>query len=129
MTSWIYRKPEPVSVQGICVCCSKNLQRKTYKGTFKPICRSCDNRRYFKNHPIKKVNKIWLSYKKYKKKVCELCGFIAIDKCQLDVHHVDGNHHNNDPNNLKTLCANCHRLIHKNTPVEPKLRGGFFIKY
>jgi 5-methylcytosine-specific restriction endonuclease McrA len=30
--------------------------------------------------------------------------------CQLDVDHIDGDHDNNDPENLQTLCANCHRL-------------------
>jgi 5-methylcytosine-specific restriction endonuclease McrA len=41
---------------------------------------------------------------------CSLCGFIALNKCQLDIDHIDGNHNNNDPNNLQVLCANCHRL-------------------
>lgn len=30
--------------------------------------------------------------------------------CQLDIDHVDGDHTNNNPINLQTLCANCHRL-------------------
>jgi 5-methylcytosine-specific restriction endonuclease McrA len=29
---------------------------------------------------------------------------------QLDVDHIDGDHTNNELNNLQTLCANCHRL-------------------
>ena len=28
----------------------------------------------------------------------------------LEVDHIDGNHENNSPTNLRTLCANCHRL-------------------
>jgi 5-methylcytosine-specific restriction endonuclease McrA len=28
----------------------------------------------------------------------------------LDVDHIDGDRFNNDPANLQTLCANCHRL-------------------
>jgi len=44
--------------------------------------------------------------------VCERCGFLAEDVCQLDVDHIirktDGG--TNDPNNLQVLCANCHRL-------------------
>ncbi|MDP8925444.1 MAG: HNH endonuclease [Actinomycetota bacterium] len=26
------------------------------------------------------------------------------------MHHLDGDHGNNDRSNLATLCANCHRL-------------------
>jgi len=47
---------------------------------------------------------------RYRKEYCEECGFIPKDICQLDVDHVDGNHKNNEINNLKTLCSNCHRL-------------------
>ena len=47
-------------------------------------------------------------YKKLKK--CELCGFKAQDKAQLDVLFVDANLRNTAPNNLKTVCANCQRL-------------------
>ena len=47
-------------------------------------------------------------YKKRKK--CELCGFKAQDKAQLDVFFVDGNLRNTSSNNLKTVCANCQRL-------------------
>lgn len=49
-------------------------------------------------------------YRRFKKNECEHCSFMAIDPCQLDVDHIDGNHSNNDPSNLQTLCANCHRL-------------------
>lgn len=39
-----------------------------------------------------------------------MCGFVAVDPCQLDVDHIDGNSKNDDPSNWQTLCANCHRL-------------------
>ena len=49
-------------------------------------------------------------YRTSKKDHCEQCGFVAINQVQLDVDHIDGNHRNDDPSNLMTLCANCHRL-------------------
>lgn len=47
---------------------------------------------------------------RYKKDHCERCGFIPEDLVQLDTDHIDGNPSNNDPQNIQTLCANCHRL-------------------
>ena len=47
-----------------------------------------------------------------KKKSCEMCGFSARHPHQLDVYYVDGNMTNNNNNNLKTVCANCNRLLH-----------------
>ena len=49
-------------------------------------------------------------YRKHKKDSCEECGFIPEHSSQLDVDHIDGDRWNNDPSNLQTLCANCHRL-------------------
>ena len=41
---------------------------------------------------------------------CERCGFEPEHTCQLDLDHIDGNHSNDSPDNIQTLCANCHRL-------------------
>lgn len=49
-------------------------------------------------------------YRRYKLGVCNRCGFVPEDPCQLDVDHIDGNRSNDAPDNLQTLCANCHRL-------------------
>jgi predicted RNA-binding Zn-ribbon protein involved in translation (DUF1610 family) len=46
----------------------------------------------------------------YRGDTCERCGFIPEHEVQLDVHHKDGDRNNNNPSNLATLCANCHRL-------------------
>lgn len=48
-----------------------------------------------------------------KKTYCEECNFVAIDKCQLDIVYLDGNKKNKNAANLKTLCANCNRLVQK----------------
>lgn len=44
--------------------------------------------------------------------VCERCGFVPEHARQMDVHHRDRDRLNNVPENLETLCANCHRLEH-----------------
>jgi hypothetical protein len=45
-----------------------------------------------------------------KKHECEQCGFIPIDKCQLDIVYKDGNKKNKSKYNILTICANCNRL-------------------
>ena len=62
---------------------------------------------------VKRRTKAWHiqhSYRKYKKDICQACGFVPKHPTQLDVDHIDGNHSNNSLDNLQTLCANCHRL-------------------
>ena len=50
----------------------------------------------------------------YRKEVrCEKCGFKAIDAKQLDVYHIDGDLNNCRHNNLKTICANCQRVLQR----------------
>lgn len=61
------------------------------------------------------------TYHLFKKDICEECGFVPVIKAQLEVDHIDGDKSNNDPSNLKTLCANCHRLkTFKNRDYMPK---------
>ena len=43
-------------------------------------------------------------------RTCMLCKIS--DKRILAVHHIDCNHKNNTPENLKWLCHNCHSLVH-----------------
>lgn len=47
------------------------------------------------------------------KKHCEKCNFKAETKEQLNVFHIDGDLNNCRPSNLKTICANCQRLLQK----------------
>ena len=58
----------------------------------------------------KNYNNSIYPYAVHKKDKCEHCGFIPVHSSQLDVDHMDGDRWNNDPSNLRTLCANCHRL-------------------
>lgn len=45
---------------------------------------------------------------------CQLCGWNKINECTgkvpLQIHHIDGNHYNNEESNLQLLCPNCHSL-------------------
>lgn len=43
---------------------------------------------------------------------CECCGNTEWQgkKIPLELHHIDGNHYNNDFENLQLLCPNCHFL-------------------
>lgn len=43
---------------------------------------------------------------------CERCGHVPLFDAALCVHHVDFDHANNDPANLKTLCLTCHAEVH-----------------
>lgn len=50
----------------------------------------------------------------YKKKdMCEKCGYKSKYPEQFNVYHVDGNLNNCRLTNLKTVCANCQRVLHK----------------
>jgi hypothetical protein len=59
-------------------------------------------------------------YRKHAKPFCERCGFVASHPSQIDIHHKDHNHKNDAVDNLVSLCANCHRLIHyePDTPID-----------
>jgi hypothetical protein len=97
----------------ICIQCNLNKCKTngvSKKGLikYKKYCSTCEKNVY--NQTTGKRSNRKLGYRLYKKDKCENCGFIPIHSCQLDVDHIDGNKHNNDLNNLRTLCANCHRL-------------------
>lgn len=47
------------------------------------------------------------------KNTCDKCGFKSKHTEQFNVFHVDGNLKNSRPQNLKTVCANCQRVLHK----------------
>jgi hypothetical protein len=50
----------------------------------------------------------------YKKKLaCEKCNFTSKYSEQFNVFYIDGNLKNNRHTNLKTICANCQRVLHK----------------
>ena len=48
----------------------------------------------------------------YKEAKCESCGLTSWlgQEIPLEVHHIDGNRHNNIIENFQLLCPNCHAL-------------------
>ena len=52
-----------------------------------------------------------------KQDCCEKCGvsdWLGV-KLPLELHHKDGNHHNNQLENLEILCPNCHSIQEGNS--------------
>jgi hypothetical protein len=47
------------------------------------------------------------------KNACDKCGFKSPHREVFGVFHVDGDLNNCRPTNLKTVCANCVRVLHK----------------
>jgi hypothetical protein len=47
---------------------------------------------------------------------CDVCGFKSKFREQFNVFHVDGNLNNSRPANLQTVCANCQRILAKESP-------------
>ena len=85
-------------------CGTEAVRFKGYAANGEPRwdgkCSSCHRGDY--NFP-------WL---KHRKSSCEGCGHTPFFIRSLDVHQRDGDKSNNDPYNLMTLCATCHREIH-----------------
>lgn len=69
---------------------------------------------YLTNSKDIQSNKVRLKLLKegYKEYKCENCGLTEWmgQPIPLELHHKDGNHHNNTINNYSLLCPNCHAL-------------------
>jgi len=92
----------------LCQLCNISLVKPNGKSKhgfqkWHKYCASCAKGKYNENY----------SFLHTKKTKCDKCGFIAEDKCQLNLIYKDGNKKNKEKNNIKTFCANCTRLYNK----------------
>ena len=117
-------------IRPICAECKRNPGRSKGKDKhgrciFTSFCSGCSKRRRREgrqgraNDPLtpeqwrqkrSRLNSKRRRHRAFVKPACERCGFVPEHMAQLEVDHIDMNRWNNDPINLQTLCANCHRL-------------------
>jgi len=79
---------------------------KEGRAFYRSVCDHCS-----KNYKSSRPN--WINSGYQKKTVCDKCGFKGTDLEQFDVYHADGDLTNCRYSNLKTVCANCQRVLHK----------------
>lgn len=94
----------------LCVCGKRPAAINYYKDDkpyYRKFCERC--LRNGVNHGIP----MW-EQKGYKKKdTCEKCNYTSNHPEQFNVYHIDGDLNNCRPQNLKTVCANCQRILQK----------------
>ena len=99
------------SLRPLCKQCKSRPRAYAYRRGdrvyWRSLCDACNRKRAGKR--VGGITALQRSGYKKKKK-CEVCGFKAQDKEQLDVLFVDGDLRNISVGNLKTVCANCQRL-------------------
>lgn len=97
-------------MRNLCKQCMRRPVAVNYHREGKTFYRSkCD-------HCAKKRingNPLWALSGYKKKNVCDRCGYSSKFPEQFDVFYVDGNPTNCQFSNLKTVCANCQRILHK----------------
>ena len=91
----------------ICPACQQRVRAVNYYKEDVPHYRSRCEVCIKKNKKIKTPTPRWQASGYKKKPACDRCGFRARYSAQLLVYHVDGNLHNTDVRNLKTVCLNC----------------------
>lgn len=96
-------------MRNLCKTCKKQPVAVNYikdsKYYYRSKCDSCSR------NTINRQPKWQLAgYKKANK--CDKCGLVSKYSIIFNVYHIDGDLRNCKINNLKTVCANCQRILH-----------------
>jgi len=97
-------------MRDLCKKCQRKPVAVNYKKEGRVFYRSvCDHcaRNYKTERPV------WSRTGYKKKTTCDRCGFKGDNQCQFDIYYADGDINNSRYDNLKTVCANCQRILHK----------------
>lgn len=95
----------------------------------RPLCKTCGERpvaiNYYKgdrtfyrkkcDHCSRSSGEgkpLWHQAGYRKKNKCDRCGYTSQYQQQFNVFYIDGNPTNCKVTNLKTVCANCQRILH-----------------
>ena len=108
-------RPALADVPKACHACGARMTRQRFSGRLEDrtaflrrrYCnRACMGRAFVKDTPSSSA----LRYRtaKYRGTICEQCGATT----SLHAHHIDGNLHNDSPQNIQTLCTHCHGSHH-----------------
>lgn len=108
--------PAKLDPKKYCRHCRARLHRKRYNGRLEDLAvfrrrKFCDKICMEKAHEARSIisrsGYLWRA-RRHLKNQCEMC----CKKKKLQIHHEDRDWKNNDPKNLRTLCAPCHRKLH-----------------
>jgi hypothetical protein len=97
-------------MRNLCKVCGRRPVAINYYKDNKPHFRSkCDHC----SRARKEGKPKWLLAGYKKKLQCDKCGFVSKFQEQFNVFYIDGNPANCRFTNLKTVCANCQRILHR----------------
>jgi hypothetical protein len=110
-------------IQKICPICKVNFEtQKGHKREKETCSHSCANsffRSGINNPNYKNIDQYDVKNRNYSRKYRQICFNYHEHKCvicnenlMLDVHHLDGNKKNNNPENLIPMCATHHNYWH-----------------
>jgi len=96
-------------MRDLCEVCQKRPKAINYYKDDRPFYRSkCDHCSRVRKEGVP----LWQRAGYKKKTACDKCGFSSKHHQQFDVFYVDGDMTNCKFTNLKTVCANCQRILH-----------------